>query len=230
MITSSEIKELAMKSGADLSGIAPVERFVNAPVGFHPSDIYSGAKSVIAIAIKEPESSFYANSPVPYTYMTEKLLNKLFDITLKMVLELEKRGVVAIVVPSEPYEYWDKDSMTGKGILSLKHTAYLAGLGVIGRNTLLLTKEFGNLVRLSALIINVEVEGDPIQNFKLCSDSCNLCISSCPVGAIENGSVTQKKCRTNSHIINGRGNTLYTCNNCRKVCPSFTGTKNAHLN
>jgi hypothetical protein len=44
IITSAEIKELARRNGADLCGIAPVERFEHAPAGFHPSDIYPGTK------------------------------------------------------------------------------------------------------------------------------------------------------------------------------------------
>lgn len=41
MIDSNEIKKFLYNSGADACGIAPVERFKNAPEGFHPKDIYS---------------------------------------------------------------------------------------------------------------------------------------------------------------------------------------------
>ena len=36
MITNKEVKEIAYSLGADLCGIAPVERFKDAPTGFHP--------------------------------------------------------------------------------------------------------------------------------------------------------------------------------------------------
>jgi epoxyqueuosine reductase QueG len=223
MTTSAEIKELARHCGADLCGIAPVERFENAPEGFHPFNIYPGAKSVIAIAVREPESALYSASPVPYTFVSEKVLGKVFDITIEMVSGLEKSKIVAIPIPSEPYEYWDKETMTGKGILSLKHAGYLAGLGVIGRNTLLVNKQYGNLIRLGAIITNAELEGDPLQDFVFCNDACNLCIDGCPGGAIENAAVSQWKCRPNSTYTNERGYALYTCNNCRKVCPYKAG-------
>ena len=226
MTTSVEIKELARQSGADLCGIAPVERFENAPKGFHPSDIYSGAKSVIAIAVREPESTMYSTSPVPYTFVSEMILKKVFDTTIKMVIELEKRKIVAIPIPSVPYEYWDNVTTTGKGILSLKHAGQLAGLGVIGRNTLLVSKQYGNLIRLGAIITNAKLEGDPLQDFVFCSDSCNLCINGCPGGAIENSTVSQLKCRPNSNYPNGKGETLYACNHCRKVCPYRAGLSN----
>jgi len=38
-ITNNEIKEIAYSLGADLCGIACVERFNNAPTGFHPLDV-----------------------------------------------------------------------------------------------------------------------------------------------------------------------------------------------
>jgi len=37
--------------GADLVGIAPVERFANAPEGHKPTDFLPGCKSVISVAL-----------------------------------------------------------------------------------------------------------------------------------------------------------------------------------
>jgi hypothetical protein len=42
------IRSLAYDLGADLCGIAPVERFDDAPPGFRPRDIFPQAKSVVA--------------------------------------------------------------------------------------------------------------------------------------------------------------------------------------
>jgi hypothetical protein len=38
-IDQNEIKHIVIKSGADLFGIAPIDRFDGAPKGFHPIDI-----------------------------------------------------------------------------------------------------------------------------------------------------------------------------------------------
>jgi epoxyqueuosine reductase len=226
MKNSVMIKELALKLGADLCGIAPVERFENAPSGFHPYDIYPGTRSVIVIAKRETESTLYSKSPVPYTFSTEIALHKVFSITIELVYQIERAGFIAIPVPSEPYEYWDASTMTGKGILSLKHAGYLAGLGVFGKNTLLVNQKYGNLIRLGAILTNSNLEGDALQTFKLCSDTCELCIKNCPVNAIDSDHVNQSKCRPNSSTVNNKGYELYTCNNCRKVCPNRAGVSN----
>lgn len=220
------IKELAQKLGADLCGIAPVERFENAPIGFHPFDIYPGTKSVIVFAKREAESALYSKSPVPYTFFTEIALQKVYTITYEFTCELEKAGFIAIPIPSEPYEYWDEVTSTGKGILSLKHAGYLAGLGVIGKNTLLVNRKFGNLIRLGAILTNAKLEGDMVQDFKSCSDTCNLCVKNCPVNAINCVEVNQAKCRPNSNKINKKGYAIYACNICRKVCPNRAGLSN----
>jgi epoxyqueuosine reductase len=225
MITSAEIKDMARRSGADLCGIAPVERFEHAPAGFHPSDIYPGTKSVITIAKREIESTLFSKSTVAYTFATEMILAEVFRLTMLLVTILEDKGITAIPVPSEPYEYWDEKEQTGKGILSLKHAAQLCGLGVIGKSTLLINRKFGNLIRLGVILTDAELEGDMLEDFVFCKDSCNLCIKSCPVNAIEGTSVIQKKCRPNSSITNKKGYSLYTCNTCRKVCPYRAGLK-----
>ncbi|MBN1997155.1 hypothetical protein JW935_06355 [candidate division KSB1 bacterium] len=47
MITSENIKNLILSSGADLCGIASVDRFRDAPEGFHPLDVYEKTQSAL---------------------------------------------------------------------------------------------------------------------------------------------------------------------------------------
>ena len=50
-MTNKEIKKLCRSFGADLVGVASVERFVKAPKGYHPTDVMPTAKSVISLGI-----------------------------------------------------------------------------------------------------------------------------------------------------------------------------------
>ena len=50
-MTNKEIKKLCRSFGADLVGVASVERFVNAPKGYHPTDVMPTAKSVISLGM-----------------------------------------------------------------------------------------------------------------------------------------------------------------------------------
>ena len=219
MVNSEKIKNWASNLGADLCGIAPVERFSNAPKGFHPTDVYSETKSVIVIACRELESSLYSKSPVPYTFSSDIALQKVFRIMYELICQMENSKTIAIPIPTEPYEYWDAENLTGKGIISLKHAGYNAGLGSFGRNSLLLNRKYGNLIRLGAIISNSELDPDPIDDFEFCTDTCNRCTDECKGDAILNGSVIKKFCRPHSSQKNKKGELLYVCNNCRKVCP-----------
>lgn len=224
MISNEIIKKVAFGLGAQLCGIAPIERFSGAPSGFHPNNIFSETKSVIVLAKLFPEGAFQANSLVPYTATNDVLLNEVIQITCNLCNALERNdGLTAVPIPSEPYEYWDDEKKEGKGILSLKHAGYLAGLGSIGRNSLLANQEYGNRLVLGAALLNIPFEGDMITDHDFCDDNCNLCIDGCSVHAINGGVVNQKLCRSNSMNLTKKGYMLYICNECRSVCPNGSG-------
>ena len=224
MITNEDVKKVAFDLGAQLCGIAPIERFSEAPNGFHPADIFSKTKSVILLAKLIPEGTFQANSPVPYTAANDVLLDDVIRISCNLSVELERNdGLTAVPIPGEPYEYWDDEKKEGKGILSLKHAGYLAGLGSIGRNSLLTNQAYGNRLVLGAVLLNIALEGDIVTDYGFCDDSCQVCIDGCPVHAIDGGTVNQKLCRSNSINLTTKGYLFYICNECRSACPNGAG-------
>lgn len=222
-VTSHEIKELARDLGSDLCGIAPVERFADAPEGFRPTDIYPQTRSAVVIGKKFPEAAFVSSNPVPYTFACDTVLDSVSRITCEMSLRLQEMEVTAVPVPSEPYMYWDEKEKHGRGILSLRHAAWLAGLGTLGRNTLLINEALGNRITLGALLLSIELKADPIADYKPCQDNCRVCIQACPAKALDGETVIQKLCRQESQLVTKKGYALYTCNQCRLVCPSGRG-------
>ena len=116
-----EIKNAAYESGADICGIASIERFSNAPAGFHPSDIYKDTKSVAVFARRFPKGAVCTGNPLTYSVSEDIVTDQIRHITYNFSLLLEDKGIKAVPVYTEPYAYWDKDTMTGKGDLSLKH-------------------------------------------------------------------------------------------------------------
>ena len=125
----------------------------------------------------------------------------------------------------DPYIYWDADNKHGMAIISMRHAAFNAGLGILGRNTLLINREFGNMVYIGALLIDAEIEPDPIVTDFACPENCRLCLDACPVKALDGVTVNQKLCRENSCFQHPRGWDIYTCNACRKVCLYRNGKK-----
>ncbi len=223
MITTGLIKEWAVNFGADLCGVAAVDDFTDSPQGFHPKDVYSAARSVISIALRIPEGSMLARTPVVYTAVDDLVSNKLDMVAIALCDRIEREGAKAMVIPSVPFDFWEEETMTGKGILSLTHMAYKAGLGYIGRNSMLCNPTYGNLVLLGGLLTNTVLESDkPLEGGMGC-ESCLLCEVSCPVGAIKDFMVDQSLCRPYSETKNRRGAAIISCCECRMVCPYMTG-------
>lgn len=221
MIESKKIKEIVKDLGADIFGIAPVDRFNEAPKGFHPTDIYKDCKSVIVFAKKVPSESLFATNCVPYTFVNRIITQEVDRLCFKLCLKFEELGIGTVPIPSDdPYEYWEPERKYGRAILSLRHAGYLAGLGVLGKNTLLINKEFGNMIQIGAILVNVDLEGDPILTYQVCPTGCNLCIESCPTKALDGKIVNQKLCRPLSNFKTEKGFILKKCNLCRQVCPN----------
>lgn len=227
METASEIKKIARELGADLCGIASVDRFAKSPEGFKPTDLYADAKSVVVFAKRMPAGVLVAKSTIPYSVADAISLHETHRIGFDLAVRLEDLGYIAVPVPAEPYRFWDAESMTGKGLVSLKHAGYLAGLGIIGKNSLLCNERFGNLIKLGAVLVNAAFEQDAPACDDVCPASCNLCIRSCPSGALGGSSVNQKKCRSYSEGTTDKGAEITVCNECRKVCPNRNGWRRA---
>lgn len=223
MITNQLIKKISNRCGADLCGIASVERFKKAPSGFHPKDIYPSTRSVIVFAHRIPDSGFESRSPVPYTFLTTLTLNEVYQLTIRMVRELESLDVIGVPVPSEPYEYWDRRRKIGKGILSLRHAGHLAGMGAIGKNHLLTNRQYGNRITLGAILTDIRLSSDPIDRQPACPPGCKVCRTVCPVKAIREEGVIQKLCRSRAEGFNEKGYYLYWCRACREKCPNSKG-------
>lgn len=112
-----------------------------------------------------------------------------------------------------------------------RYIAYLAGVGFIGKNNLIITKKYGSYVFLGEIITDLEIETnernyEEIENFKECGD-CELCYKACPSKAInpyrKNSNIcvsylTQKKDLDDNHIklLKGR---VFGCDSCQNYCP-----------
>jgi epoxyqueuosine reductase len=228
MIRSRAIKKKTTQYGANICGIAPVNRFADAPKGFHPCDIYPDCKSVVVFASHFPLGTLQAKTNAPYTLVRNRMVDKLDGISFRVCSELEAEGVVSVPIPSaEPYEYWDAGRTHGRGILSLKHAGVLAGLGVLGKNTLIMNERFGNMIWLGAILVSADLEPDPIVSYEGCDSGCTLCIDSCPQHALDGITINQKLCRERSNSRTDGGGFVLSCNTCRKVCPYHNGLLSA---
>ena len=112
-----------------------------------------------------------------------------------------------------------------------KEAAIRAGLGQVGKNSLVINEKFGTWVAYQSLITDVEMEFDAPYEKNLCED-CHACLDSCPNHALyEPYKLNPQKCiacmLTSDDIpeaawdrLNGY---LLGCDICQKVCPKNKG-------
>lgn len=221
----NEIKQIFIDLGADLCGIASIDRFDNSPEGFHPKDLYEACNAVIVFAKRLPRGIGSVSPRILYNTVKDTNIQILDHISYSACLEMEKHNCIAVPVPSDsPYEYWDAENKEGKGVLSMRHAAQLAGLGTIGKNSLLTNSKYGNMIQIGAVLTNEKLKSDPLAE-SVCGENCKLCVEKCPQHAISNMKVNQKLCREYSFENNLRGFSVCNCNTCRTVCPNAFGIK-----
>jgi epoxyqueuosine reductase QueG len=128
-----------------------------------------------------------------------------------------------------------------------KRLALEAGLGSIGRHSLLMLPESGSAAVIGVLITplflpdsappapqRASTEPFPMQNALRLSafcDGCGACLAACPTGALKgDGSIERELCLQHWSSVAGDlpaaveaawGNMLYGCDLCQEACPRF---------
>ncbi|WP_160679980.1 tRNA epoxyqueuosine(34) reductase QueG [Clostridium sp. C8-1-8] len=129
-------------------------------------------------------------------------------------------------------------AFTDSNTLPERYIAYLAGVGFVGRNNMIITKKYGSYVFLGEIITDLVIPQSTRRTFEDMKDfeecgNCRACYISCPTKSINSYSknpnicmsyITQKKDIDDSFfpLMNGR---VFGCDSCQKGCPF-----NEHIN
>jgi epoxyqueuosine reductase len=192
-----EIRKLAIKSGADMVGVCSPESLYELPDHENRIREMVGDPTAIVVAAVRmfPAPIECSDKNVrPAQYETYCLYGQLDRIAFDVSRYLDDSGYKAVSIPAFlPVEM----STARRGLIgdvSLRHAAEEAGLGRIGINRLLLTKEFGPRVRIAGIVTDAPLKIDSRLQEEVCN-KCGACIKACPTGAIsEDGKVDMKKC------------------------------------
>ena len=247
---SQRLKELAKLSRFDLCGITTpkpipkaVEYFENwlqygyqADMGwigkhkerrFDPKLLLDNVKSVIILGINyyQPNSeSIPKGKGLVARYARGKDYHKVIkrrteDLLYKIKNELPKKT-------EAEFKWW-----VDYGPFLERSYAEKAGLGYIGKNSMLINKDFGSWIFLSEILTTLELEPDKPTDLEhgKCG-TCRLCIDACPTDAIISPRVVDSnKCisyltiecpETIPNELSSKfGNMIFGCDICQDVCP-----------
>lgn len=171
---TTKIKFMAIKLGAGLIGIANLSLLRG--IFVYPNDLLGEYEYAISIAVALDQYGSYDNK-------TEK---KAFDLLERVASRLrdfvKAKGYKIKVIPPDK-RVGKKEPFNMRGAISHKAVAKVAGLGWIGKSTLLVTLRFGPRVCLTTLLTNAPLIPDkPVSN--KCG-KCLKCIRACPVNALK---------------------------------------------
>ena len=116
------------------------------------------------------------------------------------------------------YSFDEADAKFGlrANTISQKVVAHLAGLGWIGKSSLLVTQEYGPRVRIGILLATGSVEPTERSYAGKCGE-CLECIKACPVNAISDTKYDVETCK--GVVLDDHGEYKTFCGLCMKVCP-----------
>ncbi len=199
MLTSEKIKQVALAAGADLVGIAPLSRLLDAPPQTHPLNIYPKTKSVVVLAGRILAGSFKGirenadwSSYWIYGY-GNGIYGPLGEATRLTRQFVESHGYETVASPGShtflPHEAPPHRPPVAAGklpsnvVLHMRLTAAAAGLGELGWSKVFLTPEFGPRQRFEMFLTDAKLEPDPLTKQNIC-DRCMHCVRDCPGHAL----------------------------------------------
>ena len=190
----------------------------------------ASAKTIISIAVaytqklkQQPQKTAYKRGKftpnswgLDYHYVLQDKLDRLAKGIEELTADFEYKGMV------------------DTGALVDTAVAQRAGIGFIGKNGLVISKEFGSYMFLGELITNLDIEPDQPVDYG-CGD-CNRCVTACPTSClIGDGSMNAKRCL--SFQTQDKGvmdlefrkkikTVIYGCDICQICCPYNKGLDN----
>jgi len=175
-----ELKKIARDLGAALFGVADVREVKKK---FHFSgEILKDLDYAVSIGLRlsDPILEEIKDAPTKLYYHHYRQANMALDqIAFRLSNFIQSKGFRALPVPASQIIDWEKQ----RGHLSHKKIGFLAGLGFVGRNNLLVNPQIGAHFRLVTILTNMPSRPDsPIE---VDCGSCRACIEVCPVGAIK---------------------------------------------
>ena len=186
-----------------------------------PSKLVLGAKSVITLLLNYyPSEQQNIEAPQVSKYAYGKDYHEVIKEKLKMFLKLIKDNIGEV----------HGRGFTDSAPVLERSWAQKSGLGWVGKNGNLITKNTGSFFFIATLITDLDLETDNPFIKDYCG-SCTRCIDSCPTDAILPGKVIDgSKCISYFTIelkdllipeeMKGKfENKLFGCDVCQDVCP-----------
>lgn len=175
-----ELKKLGRNLGIDLFGVADISKIKDEFAVSEKIRNKCDKAVCIGVALSSGVLEDIENAPTRLYFHHYRTLNAIIDqLSLRMAGYIQKKGYTAVPIPASQIIDWQEN----KAHLSHKKIGYLAGLGWIGRNNLLVNQKFGSQFRLATILTDMPLKIDK-PTLHNCG-GCKACVVICPAQAIK---------------------------------------------
>ncbi len=195
-----------LKETFDFVGVIDKERYEN----YHFYEELEDIKSIFVVGLAYPKEVFkqkeneYLASVYTYGYDYHQVLKDLVDQTLT------------------GYEY---KTLVDNHPLNERKCLELTGLAYLGKNDLMIHKEFGSFFFIGLVLSKTHYQEVIVENNDSCGD-CEICIKACPVNALLGGfqidtclSAKNQLKEPFSELTTKKNYLMLGCDICQLVCP-----------
>lgn len=219
---TDQLTEELLSLGADMVGFGDLCDL--------PADVRNEFPIGVSVVVRYPNEVIQGIADLPTQEYKEwyELLNDRLDMLVTKGAELLQTSGYRAQAQTRSVVGFGEDG--NNTVLPHKTVATRAGIGWIGKNALLTTKEHGSMVRISSILTDAPLRLDEPINKSYCG-TCTTCADECPAEAIHgvtwNPSVKRDElvdpviCREVAQARSkqgfGGGHTI--CGKCIEVCP-----------
>lgn len=196
----------------------------------NPKLSLASAKTIISVAIAYPRKLPQQPQKTQYRrgHITPNSWGLDYHYVVQDKLERLARGIEQLTAD---FEY---KGMVDTGALVDTAVARRAGIGFIGKNGLVISKEFGSYMFLGELVTNLDIAPDSPVDYD-CGD-CTRCLTACPTSClIGDGTMNARRCLSFQTQDKGMMDVefrkkiktvIYGCDICQIACPYNKGIDN----
>ncbi len=219
-----QLKNFCFGLGADLFGVADITS-IKSEFLISPKVLEKADRAVcLGVGLSRAALAEIEEAPTRMYFHHYRMVNMFLDqLALRIGNYIQKRGYLSLAIPASQIIDWKKLSAH----VSHRKLGVLAGLGWIGRNNLLVNREYGSQFRLVTVLTDMSLEPD--EPVKEDCGFCRACVKICPAQAIKDNPADFQhvKCFEKlREFQKQRQVDSYVCGICVNVCKGRDGSEN----
>jgi epoxyqueuosine reductase QueG len=184
---ADEIRRLTREEYVPVLGFGPASELADERLGHRPEDLLPGAQSLICFGLPMPQGVYQTPTYTLETVWRSQNLSyrRLDTLSMRIAALLEEKGARAVpIYGCQPMGVNNRGQV--EGYLNQIQMGRATGIGIIGKNGLLIHSQFGARLMLGGVVTTAELPNwrYPEIDEPGCPPDCRICAHVCPVKAI----------------------------------------------